>query len=85
MYRAPMWGIGMDLVSCQNLSEWKGTIIGPPDCPFEGGRFKLSIVFPADCKKVPILVLYGHLILSPSIDPFKPPRIKFIVSWGVGF
>jgi ubiquitin-protein ligase len=43
---------GMDLVSVTNFNEWEGFIIGTPECPFEGGRFKLSIVFPADCKKV---------------------------------
>ena len=31
-----------------NLYKWRGVIIGPPDSPYAGGIFNLSIEFPED-------------------------------------
>jgi len=31
-----------------NLFQWVGEIMGPPDTPYENGIFKLSILFPKD-------------------------------------
>jgi ubiquitin-protein ligase len=46
LQKDPPFGVWADLESKDNISKWIGRVSGPPDTPYEGGTFRVTIVFP---------------------------------------
>jgi ubiquitin-conjugating enzyme E2 D/E len=52
----------------ENITEWQGTIVGPSESPFEGGLFKLSIVFSSKYPHRPPMIKFLTKIYHPNIS-----------------
>jgi ubiquitin-protein ligase len=48
------WSIGP--VSDDSLLKWQGAMDGPAGTPYEGGRFEMTIDFPADYPFTPVRI-----------------------------
>jgi len=63
----PIEGISAGPADDDNIYKWNATIIGPVDTPFEGGIFKLNIVFPTKYPFSPPVVKFTTRVFHPNI------------------
>ena len=57
----PLEGIRSRLVNEENLFEWEVALFGPPDTLYQGGYFKVCIIFPPNfenCKNLISIPIY---------------------------
>lgn len=58
---------GFDLIDTENLWLWKGILYGPPDSPYEKGKFPFQITFDDDYPKKAPSIKFLEPIFHPNI------------------
>ena len=64
----PLEGLSANPISEDDMFKWEGTIDGPVDTPYEGGKFKLRITFPQDYPMNPPNIIFTTKIFHPNIS-----------------
>ena len=54
--------------SSDSILQWTALLKGPPDTPYEGGRFEAEILLPEDYPMSPPKILMKSKIYHPNID-----------------
>lgn len=60
--------ITLKLISEDNLNHLTGTFIGPPDTPYEGGRFVVDIKIPNEYPFKPPIMKFDTKVYHPNIS-----------------
>ncbi|PON56592.1 Ubiquitin-fold modifier-conjugating enzyme [Parasponia andersonii] len=67
LYKTPVDGFSAGLVDESNIFEWRVTIIGPPDTPYDGGFFNAIMSFPSDYPNKPPTVRFTSEMWHPNV------------------
>ena len=59
--------IHLVVASNADLFKWTATLQGPPDTPFEGGTYKVTLRIPSDYPMVPPTATFDTKIFHPNI------------------
>ncbi|KAJ8610294.1 hypothetical protein CTAYLR_009070 [Chrysophaeum taylorii] len=74
MLSRPPAGVSASPLSENDLLTWRGTLDGPDDSPWSGGRFRLHIAFPHNYPHAPPDVYFLTPVFHPNVD-FSTGRI----------
>lgn len=61
-------GVTLEMAEDDDLSHLKGTFIGPPDTPYEGGLFEVDIKIPDEYPFKPPIMKFDTRIYHPNIS-----------------
>ncbi|AOA64948.1 Ubiquitin-conjugating enzyme subunit [Komagataella phaffii CBS 7435] len=64
----PLSGVTLEVIDENDLSHLKGTFVGPPGTPYEGGLFKVDIQIPSNYPFKPPKVQFDSKIYHPNIS-----------------
>jgi len=67
--RNPPKGISVTIDE-NNIDYWKAVIEGPPDTPYEGGKFLLDVFFPEKYPYSPPIIKFATKVYHPNISFF---------------
>ncbi|KAK8893004.1 hypothetical protein M9Y10_030260 [Tritrichomonas musculus] len=65
----------------EDMFQWTGTILGPPDTPYENGVFYVSITFTRDYPFKPPHVRFITRIYHPNITPRGTINLPIVDRW----
>lgn len=66
--------ITLDVATDGDMFKWNATIRGPPDTPFHGGAYKLTLRVPSDYPIVPPTATFTTKVFHPNVN-FKTGEI----------
>ncbi len=66
--KEPLAGCTANLADGKDTYHWVGTIAGPEDSPYAGGKFRLNIFFPVDYPFKPPKITFQTRVFHPNID-----------------
>ncbi|XP_040977319.1 ubiquitin-conjugating enzyme E2 R2-like isoform X1 [Aquila chrysaetos chrysaetos] len=73
----PVEGFRITLVDESDLYNWEVAIFGPPNTLYEGGYFKMQMVWLASLNSKVICCVLAH-IKFPIDYPYSPPTFRFL-------
>jgi ubiquitin-conjugating enzyme E2 D/E len=68
MFKETTPGVSAGPINDKNLFEWKASVIGPDNTPYEHGIFTLNITFPQDYPFKPPKLSFVTKIYHPNIS-----------------
>ncbi|KAJ9086030.1 hypothetical protein DSO57_1008259 [Entomophthora muscae] len=77
-------GLNPEIILLEPLSEedlfsWKAIISGPPETPYEGGKFKLSISITSQYPMTPPVFTFDTKICHPNIHSQSNMRPDLLI------
>lgn len=67
-----------------NLREWEGFILGPPNSPYANGKFNVSIKFPSDYPNSPPEVCVNLFLIVHTYNHFQVKLMTKIYHPNIG-
>ncbi|RMY10920.1 hypothetical protein D0868_03428 [Hortaea werneckii] len=58
----------IDSAGENEVVDWVGSIVGPPDTPYAGGTFPITIHFPESYPQTPFLLTFSAAVFHPRIS-----------------
>ena len=83
MQSDPIVNILASPFSAKNLSNWSVRLNGPPDTPYQGGTFFLTIKFPLTYPLTPPLVNFNTKIYHCNVNSRGRVCIGLLENWNI--
>lgn len=77
----PLANISACPFSAKNLSHWNVKINGPPDTPYQGGTFFLTVIFPKTYPMIPPRVTFNTKIFHCNINSLGRICTLLLENW----